>query len=93
MPESGAIRASQNCLHPADQKIFRASREEKEKGKGKSQANIVEKMKDVDDLCAMISDCNLVGSQGVVSRLRCHVTYLLCERSLINVHSAEYNKD
>jgi len=31
MPESGAIRASQNCLHPADQKIFRASREEKKK--------------------------------------------------------------
>jgi len=34
----------------------------KDKDKGKSQANIVEKMKDVDNLCAMISECNLVGN-------------------------------
>ncbi|XP_069145711.1 homeobox-leucine zipper protein ROC8-like [Solanum lycopersicum] len=33
---------------------------DKNKGKGKSQANIVEKMKDANDLCAMISECNLV---------------------------------
>ena len=39
-----------------------APRKDKNKGKGKSQANIVEEMKDTDDLCAMISDCNLVGN-------------------------------
>ena len=38
-----------------------APRKDKNKGKGKSQENIVEKMKDADDLCAMISECNLVG--------------------------------
>ena len=32
------------------------------KGKGKSQANIVEKMEDADDLCAMILECNLIGN-------------------------------
>ena len=39
-----------------------APRKDKNKGKGKSQANIVEKMEDADDLCAMISECNLVGN-------------------------------
>ena len=34
----------------------RAPRNDKEKGKGKSQANIVEEMEDVDDLYAMISE-------------------------------------
>ena len=32
------------------------------KGKGNSQANIMEKMEDADDLCAMTSECNLVGN-------------------------------
>ena len=35
---------------------------DKDKGKGKKQVNIVKKMKDADDLCAMISECNLVGN-------------------------------
>ncbi|XP_069150843.1 uncharacterized protein [Solanum lycopersicum] len=39
-----------------------APRKDKNKGKGKSQANIVEKMEDADDLCAMILECNLVGN-------------------------------
>ena len=39
-----------------------APRKDKNKGKDKSQANIVEKMEDADDLCAMISECNLVGN-------------------------------
>ena len=39
-----------------------APRKDKNKGKGKSQANIMEKMEDADDLCAMISECNLVGN-------------------------------
>ena len=42
-----------------------APRKVKNKGKGKSQANIVEKMEDADDLCAMISECNLVGNPKV----------------------------
>ena len=40
----------------------RAPRKDKDKGKGKIQANIVEEMEDTDDLCAMISECNLVGN-------------------------------
>ena len=39
----------------------RAPRKDKNKGKDKSQANIVEKMEDVDDLSTMILECNLVG--------------------------------
>ena len=35
---------------------------DKNKGKGKSQANIMENIEDTDDLCAMISVCNLVGN-------------------------------
>ena len=38
------------------------SKKGQKKGKGKSQANIVEKMEDADDLCAMLSECNLVGN-------------------------------
>ena len=34
----------------------------RKEGKGKCQANIVKKMEDTDDLCAMISKCNLVGN-------------------------------
>ena len=37
-------------------------RKDKNKCKGKSQANIVEKMEDAYDLCAMISECNLVAN-------------------------------
>ncbi|KAL3339254.1 hypothetical protein AABB24_028076 [Solanum stoloniferum] len=40
----------------------RAPRKDKDKDTGKSQANIVEEMKDANDLCAMISECNLVGN-------------------------------
>lgn len=32
------------------------------KGKKKDQANMVESKKEVDDLCAMLSECNLVGN-------------------------------
>ena len=39
-----------------------APRKYKNKSKGKSHENIVEKMEDADDLCAMISECNLVGN-------------------------------
>ena len=39
-----------------------APRKDKYKGKGKSQANIMEKMEDVYDLRAMIPECNLVGN-------------------------------
>ncbi|XP_049390257.1 uncharacterized protein LOC125854718 [Solanum stenotomum] len=39
---------------------YRAPRKDKDKDKGK--ANIVEEMEDADDLCAMISKCNLVGN-------------------------------
>ncbi|XP_060178171.1 uncharacterized protein LOC132608115 [Lycium barbarum] len=34
----------------------------KQKDKGKGQANMVEKNDDMDDLCAMLSECNLVGN-------------------------------
>ncbi|XP_069145526.1 uncharacterized protein [Solanum lycopersicum] len=37
-----------------------APRKDKNKGKGKNQENIVERMEYADDLCAMISKCNLV---------------------------------
>ena len=37
-------------------------RKDKDKGEGKNQANIVEEMEDADDLCAMISERNLVGN-------------------------------
>ncbi|XP_070010106.1 uncharacterized protein LOC142164202 [Nicotiana tabacum] len=36
----------------------RAPRKDKKKG----QANMVEKNEDIDDLCAMLSECNLVGN-------------------------------
>ena len=39
-----------------------APRKNKNKGKDKSQSNIVEKIEDADDLCAMISECNFVGN-------------------------------
>ena len=39
-----------------------ALRKDRNKGKDKSQANIVKKMEDADDLCAVISECNLVGN-------------------------------
>ena len=32
------------------------------KGKKKDQANLVESKKEMDDLCAMLSECNLVGN-------------------------------
>ena len=35
---------------------------DKDKSKGKSQANILEEMEDANDLCAMISEYNLVGN-------------------------------
>nr|XP_009780835.1 PREDICTED: uncharacterized protein LOC104229820 [Nicotiana sylvestris] len=41
--------------------IVRLKIEEDNKAK-KGQANLVEKHKDVDDLCAMLSECNLVGN-------------------------------
>ncbi|XP_069154380.1 uncharacterized protein [Solanum lycopersicum] len=52
-----------NCCKVGNRSFdFRASREEKEKGKGKSQANTVEKEGRCRDLCAIISECNLVGN-------------------------------
>ncbi|TMX02484.1 hypothetical protein EJD97_021409 [Solanum chilense] len=41
---------------------FCAPEKDKDKGKDKSQANIVEKINDANDLCALISECNLVGN-------------------------------
>ncbi|XP_049414609.1 uncharacterized protein LOC125877321 [Solanum stenotomum] len=41
---------------------YRAPRKDKDKGKGKSQANIVEEMEDANDLCSKISESNLVGN-------------------------------
>ena len=52
-----------NCVKDGQKSSDRhAPRKYKNKGKGKSQANIVEKMEDSDDLCAMISKCNLFGN-------------------------------
>nr|XP_009631494.1 uncharacterized protein LOC104121250 [Nicotiana tomentosiformis] len=41
-----------------DNKDFRAPKKDKKKG----QANMVEKHEDIDDLCVMLSECNLVGN-------------------------------
>ena len=40
----------------------RAPKKDKDKYKGKSHANIVEEMEDANDLCSMISYCDLVGN-------------------------------
>ena len=64
------------------------------KGKGKSQENIVEKMKDADDLCAMISECNLVGNPKEWF-LDSGATRHICsaKKAFATYTSAEYNED
>ena len=64
-----------------------APRKDKNKGKGKSQANIMEKMEDADGLCAMISECNLVGNPKEWFLDSGDTRHICCKRNLCNVHS------
>ncbi|XP_069150713.1 uncharacterized protein [Solanum lycopersicum] len=61
-----AENKSRNCYNcgKAGHRSYdcRGPRKDKYIGKGKSQANIVEEIQDAEDLCALISECNLVGN-------------------------------
>ncbi|XP_069143283.1 uncharacterized protein [Solanum lycopersicum] len=71
-----------------------APRNDKNKGKGKSQANIVEKMEDADDLCAMISECNLVGNSKEWFLDSCATRRICSAKAAFATYApAEYNED
>ena len=63
------------------------------KGKGKSQANIMEKMEDANDLCAMTSECNFFGNQKV-RFIESSATRHICsaKETLRTYNPAEYDE-